>query len=41
MNSSDKLQTGVPECIADLTKAGLNIWVLTGLLMIPLSDVIV
>ncbi len=26
----DKLQDGVPECIATLAKAGLNIWVLTG-----------
>lgn len=26
----DKLQAGVPECIADLVKAGLNIWLLTG-----------
>lgn len=26
----DKLQEGVPECIAELKKAGMNIWVLTG-----------
>jgi magnesium-transporting ATPase (P-type) len=26
----DKLQDGVPECIADLAKAGIKIWVLTG-----------
>lgn len=26
----DKLQAGVPECIAELVQAGLNIWVLTG-----------
>lgn len=26
----DKLQRGVPECISELVKAGLNIWVLTG-----------
>ena len=26
----DKLQEGVPECIADLGKAGIKIWVLTG-----------
>ena len=26
----DKLQDGVPECIADLSKAGIKIWVLTG-----------
>ncbi len=26
----DKLQDGVPECIADLVKAGLVIWMLTG-----------
>jgi magnesium-transporting ATPase (P-type) len=26
----DKLQDGVPECIAQLAKAGINIWVLTG-----------
>ena len=26
----DKLQDGVPECIANLAKAGIKIWVLTG-----------
>ena len=26
----DKLQDGVPECIAQIAKAGINIWVLTG-----------
>lgn len=26
----DRLQDGVPECIAELAKAGINIWVLTG-----------
>eukprot|EP01038_Epipyxis_sp_PR26KG_P007375 gene7375-10046_t len=26
----DKLQDGVPDCIAELAKAGINIWVLTG-----------
>ena len=26
----DKLQDGVPECIASVAKAGVNIWVLTG-----------
>lgn len=26
----DKLQDGVPECIADLKRAGINIWVATG-----------
>ncbi len=26
----DRLQDGVPECIAELAKAGVNIWVLTG-----------
>lgn len=26
----DRLQDGVPECIAQLAKAGINIWVLTG-----------
>lgn len=26
----DKLQDGVPECIAELARAGINIWVLTG-----------
>jgi phospholipid-translocating P-type ATPase (flippase) len=26
----DRLQDGVPECIARLTEAGINIWVLTG-----------
>jgi magnesium-transporting ATPase (P-type) len=26
----DRLQDGVPECIANLVRAGLNIWVLTG-----------
>jgi phospholipid-translocating P-type ATPase (flippase) len=26
----DKLQDGVPDCIAQLAKAGLNIWILTG-----------
>jgi phospholipid-transporting ATPase len=26
----DRLQDGVPECIAELVKAGINIWVLTG-----------
>lgn len=25
----DKLQEGVPDCIATLTKAGIKIWVLT------------
>eukprot|EP01035_Chromulina_nebulosa_P017968 gene17968-23598_t len=26
----DRLQDGVPECIADLAAAGINIWILTG-----------
>lgn len=26
----DRLQAGVPECVAQLSKAGINIWVLTG-----------
>ena len=26
----DRLQAGVPECVAQLSKAGLSIWVLTG-----------
>ncbi|KAJ1410249.1 hypothetical protein B484DRAFT_402969, partial [Ochromonadaceae sp. CCMP2298] len=26
----DRLQDGVPECIAELSRAGVNIWVLTG-----------
>lgn len=26
----DRLQDGVPECIAELARAGINIWVLTG-----------
>ena len=26
----DKLQDGVPECIENLAKAGIKIWVLTG-----------
>ena len=26
----DRLQAGVPECVAELAKAGINIWVLTG-----------
>ena len=26
----DKLQEGVPDCIAELSKAGINLWVLTG-----------
>lgn len=32
----DKLQQGVPQCIANLAKAGLNIWVLTG--QVPLRN---
>jgi len=26
----DKLQEGVPECVADLISAGIKLWVLTG-----------
>ena len=26
----DKLQDGVPDCIAELSRAGINIWILTG-----------
>ena len=26
----DKLQEGVPQCLANLTKAGIKVWMLTG-----------
>jgi hypothetical protein len=30
----DRLQEGVPECIKNLALAGINLWVLTGLLLL-------
>lgn len=30
----DRLQDGVPECIEKLIEAGINVWVLTGRMML-------